>query len=184
MVAAVSASATGDTAFDDVVRRAQGGDVDAFEAIYRAHAASIYGLCRRMTRDEAEARENVQDVFVRAWERLASFRGESTFGTWLHRLAVNVVLGRLRSVKRDDARLIEGNDATYPERTPHDSLETRLDVSAALATLPAGARSVFVLHDIYGYSHDEIAEMTGIAAATSRVQLWRARRALTRMLDD
>lgn len=184
MAALVSASSTGDTAFDDIVRRAQQGDVDAFEAIYRAHAASVYGLCRRMTRDDAEARENVQDVFVRAWERLASFRGESTFGTWLHRLAVNVVLGRIRSANRDRAHLIEGNDATYPERTSHDDVDTRLDVSAALATLPAGARSVFVLHDMYGYSHDEIAEMTGIAAATSRVQLWRARRSLTQVLND
>ncbi len=82
--------------FDDVVRRAQSGDVAAFESLYRAHAPAIYLLCHRMTRDEREARELTQDAFVRAWERLPSFRGESAIGTWLHRLAVNVVLNRFR----------------------------------------------------------------------------------------
>src|SRR5262245_53450871 len=82
---------------DDVVRRAQAGDVEAFESLYRANATAIYALCRRMTGDEREARDLVQDVFVRAWERLTSFRGQSSLGTWLHRLGVNVVLERIRA---------------------------------------------------------------------------------------
>src|SRR4051794_2438929 len=95
---------------DDLVRRAQGGDVDAFEALYRTHATAVLALCLRMVRDDVEARELLQDVFVRAWERLTSFKGQSAFGTWLHRLAVNVVLERLRIAKRDAARHVDDED--------------------------------------------------------------------------
>ncbi len=168
---------------DDVVRRAQRGDVEAFESLYRTHATAIYALCRRMTGDEGEARDLVQDVFVRAWERLTSFRGQSSLGTWLHRLGVNVVLERIRSTKRDAARLIEGDDSTFGSHSSAPAIDASIDLDAALVHLPRGARTVFVLHDIEGYSHDEIALMTGIAAGTARAQLWRARRALMRMLD-
>src|SRR4051812_28468921 len=92
---------------DDLVRRAQAGDVAAFEAMYRTHAGAILTLCRRMVRDDADARELLQDVFVHAWERLTSFRSQSAFGTWLHRLAVNVVLERLRAARRDAARHVD-----------------------------------------------------------------------------
>jgi RNA polymerase sigma-70 factor (ECF subfamily) len=167
-----------------VVRRAQAGDVDAFELVYRAHASAIHALCRRMCGDDAEARELVQDVFVRAWERLRSFCGLSSLGTWLHRLAVNVVLEKWRSTKREALRMIDDPDGLeLGARTASLDLDTAMDVAAATAKLPAGARIVFVLHDLEGYSHDEIATMTGIAAGTSRAQLFRARRALARMLD-
>ena len=164
--------------FDDVVRRAQSGDVAAFETLYRTHVPAIYLLCHRMTRDEREARELTQDAFVRAWERLPSFRGESAIGTWLHRLAVNVVLNRFRTDRRREiAPLTE--DMPAP-RTAGSALgaDDRIDLNAAINQLPQGARTVFVLHDVCGYSHDEIAELTGIAAGTARAQLWRARRAL------
>lgn len=167
---------------EDVVRRAQQGDVDAFEAIYRASAPKVYALCRRMTGDEREARELVQDVFVRAWERLTTFRGHSSLATWLHRLAVNVVLEHWRSAKRESLRLIDDDGNTFSHASPDAPLDTSLDLDTALAALPAGARTVFALH-LEGYSHDEIAQMTGIAAGTARAQLWRARRALTRLLD-
>jgi RNA polymerase sigma-70 factor (ECF subfamily) len=167
---------------DDVVRRAVHGDVDAFEAIYCASAPAVYALCRRMTGDEREARELVQDVFVRAWERLATFRGQSALATWLHRLAVNVVLERLRSARREAARLIEGDETTLGGPLGPGETDARLDFEAALARLPAGARTVLVLH-LEGYSHAEIAALTGIAAGTARAQLWRARRALTGWLD-
>jgi RNA polymerase sigma-70 factor (ECF subfamily) len=175
----------GDGSIDATVRRAQQGDVNAFEAVYRAHAPAIHALCRRMVGTERDARDLVQDVFVRAWEKLESFRGQSSLATWLHRLAVNVVLNHLRTSKRDGLRLIDDvDDATFGSRSsPAASVETAIDMDWALAQLPAGARSVFVLHDIQGYSHDEIAQMTGIAAGTARAQLWRARRALTRLLD-
>ena len=177
-----SASKANDGVIDDVVRRAQHGDVEAFESVYRAHFPQIYALCRRMIGDESEARDLVQDVFVRAWQRLPTFRGQSALGTWLHRLAVNVVLEQLRSAKRDVARFIDESDNdALPARSA--SPETRMDIDRAVAQLPAGARTVFVLHDIHGYSHDEIAQMTGIAAGTARAQLFRARRALMRLLD-
>jgi RNA polymerase sigma-70 factor, ECF subfamily len=173
-----------DGQIDAIVRRAQQGDVQAFENVYRLHAPAIHALCRRLSGNEREARELVQDVFVRAWEKLESFRGQSTLATWLHRLAVNVVLQHLRTTKRDGLRMIDDLDeATFGSRSPGTGVEAGIDMDWALTQLPAGARSVFVLHDVHGYSHDEIAQMTGIAAGTARAQLWRARRALTRLLD-
>ena len=170
---------------DDVVRRAQNGDVAAFETIYRANTTAIYALCRRMVNDEREARDLVQDVFVRAWQRLPTFRGQSALATWLHRLAVNVVLEHLRSAKRDFARFIDNDDDPTSDlpATRAASPDTQMDIDRAVAQLPAGARTVFVLHDIHGYSHDEISQMTGIAPGTARAQLFRARRALMRVLD-
>jgi len=168
---------------DDTVQRAQSGDVDAFESLYRVHAPAVYALCRRMIGDEVRARELMQDVFVRAWERLTTFRGQSSLGTWLHRLAVNVVLAHLRTSKRDALRLIETDDAQIAGRSAHAQLDARMDLESALLKLPVGARTVLVLYDVHGYSHDEIAQMTGIAAGTARAQLWRARRALTRLLS-
>jgi RNA polymerase sigma-70 factor, ECF subfamily len=181
--AAAAAIDRGATVIDEVVHRAQQGDVDAFESIYRASAPAVYALCRRMTSDEREARDLVQDVFVRAWERLTTFRGQSSLATWLHRLAVNVVLEHLRTTKRDATRLIDGDDSTIRGHAPDTDANTRLDLDTALTKLPGGARIVFLLHDVEGYSHDEIAQMTGIAAGTARTQLWRARRALMRLLD-
>jgi len=168
---------------DDVVRRAQQGDVEAFEVLYRTHATAVFALCRRMVGDDGQALELVQDVFVRAWERLTTFRGHSSLSTWLHRLGANVVLEHLRSSKRDALRLIEGDDATFGARSPAGQMDARIDLDAALLQLPGGARTVFILYDIEGYSHDEIAQMIGIAAGTARAQLWRARRALMRLLD-
>lgn len=177
-----TSAATAGDAIDDVVRRAQQGDVAAFESLYRAHAPAVYALCRRMTGDEHEARELLQDVFIRTWQRLPTFRGQSTLATWMHRLAVNVVLERMRSNKRNLARFLDdGDQESLPARPA--SPDARVDLDAAVAKLPPGARSVFVLHDVYGYSHDEIAAMTGIAAGTARAQLFRARQALMRLLD-
>jgi len=167
----------------DVVHRAQRGDLDAFEQLYRIHAGAVLALCRRMVADEPRARELVQDIFVRAWEALPGFRGQSALGTWLHRLAVNVVLASLRTSRRDDRRMVETDDAMGAQGSLADRVHAQLDFDAALATLPDGARTVFVLHDVEGYSHEEIAQMTGIAPGTARAQLWRARRALMRRLE-
>lgn len=184
-LAANTVTADGVAPSGDVVRRAQQGDVAAFESLYRTYVPGIVALTRRMVGDEREAREVVQDIFVRAWERLASFRGESTLGTWLHRLGVNVILERLRSAKRDAGRFIDDDIAAAPISGPTSDvqLDARMDIDAALARLPAGARTVFVLHDIEGYSHEEIATITGLAPGTARAQLWRARRRLMRLLD-
>ena len=170
---------------DALLRRAQLGDVAAFESIYRSHAAAVYALGRRMLIDETEARELTQDTFVRVWERLTQFRGQSELATWIHRIAVNIALNRLRSTKRDAARLLDEDVDAWANdvRRADVDVHTRLDVDAAIARLPDGARTVFLLYDVEGYSHDEIAQMTGMAPGTARAQLWRARRALMRMLD-
>lgn len=168
---------------DDTIRRAQQGDVAAFESLYHAHAPAVLALCRRMVRDDGEAGELVQDVFVRAWERLASFRGESALSTWLHRIAVNVVLERARTAKREWSRWIEHEDDDPAAAAPETHEDARMDLDTAISDLPRGARLVFVLHDVQGYSHEEIASIIGISAATARVQLFRARRALMKVLE-
>jgi RNA polymerase sigma-70 factor (ECF subfamily) len=169
---------------DELARRAGDGDVAAFERLYRAHAPAVTALARRMARDPSQVPELVQDVFVRAWEQLGNFKGHSAFSTWLHRLGVNVILNRFRAGGRQEGRWIADGDAIL-DRSPSLStdIDTQLDLAAALARLPEGARVVFVMHDMEGYSHEEIAAMTGTAAGTSRAQLWRARRQLMRYLD-
>jgi RNA polymerase sigma-70 factor (ECF subfamily) len=168
---------------DLAVRRAQAGDDAAFAELYRAHAGRVYALCLRLEADAQRAEELTQDVFVRAWERLASYRGESAFTTWLHRLAVNVVLGDRRSAWRRAKRVFATADPTVYERADDLSPGTTLDLETAIGRLPAGARTVFVLHDVEGYTHEEIARMSDIAEGTSKAQLFRARRLLREALN-
>lgn len=168
----------------DLVARACDGDEDAFGDLYRAHAGRIYALCLRLETDAARAEELTQDVFVHAWERLRTFRGESTFGTWLHRLAVNVVLTSRRSAWRRTRRVITAEDPAVFERAmEHPGPGLRLDLDQAIAALPAGARAIFVLHDVEGYQHGEIAALMGVAEGTSKTQLFRARRLLRKALE-
>ena len=166
-----------------VVRRAQAGDQEAFGDLYRAHAGRVYALCLRLEADAARAEELTQDVFVRAWERLASYRGESAFGTWLYRLAVNVVLGDRRSAWRRTKRVMVTGDPAAFEGATEAPQGRNLDLEQAIAALPPGARTVFVLHDVEGYTHDEIASLSGIAEGTSKAQLFRARRLLREALS-
>ena len=169
-----------------LVERAQAGELDAFEVLYRAHAGRVYGLCLRMTADHQQARELTQDVFVRAWEGLTAFRGESAFGSWLHRIAVNVVLMGARADKRRQARVAladDLDDASADGPMPPLDIEQSIDLERAIAALPPGARRVFVLHDIHGFRHEEIARMTGNAEGTLRAQLHRARRLLMEALS-
>jgi RNA polymerase sigma-70 factor (ECF subfamily) len=167
------------------VANAKRGDEGAFEALYRLHVGRIHALCLRLVQDPAEADQLTQDVFVRVWQRLATFRGDSAFGTWLHRLAVNVVISDRRSVWRRSRRLVEAELADQPravgQRAPNPGV--RVDLEHAIAGLPPGARTVFVLHDIEGYEHQEIARIAGIAEGTSKAQLFRARRLLREALD-
>ncbi len=163
---------------DDTVRQAQQGDARAFRALYEAHVGRVYALCLRIAGDVAEAEEHTQDVFVRAWERLGSFRGESAFSTWLHRLAVNEVLQGRRSAGRRSARVVLAEDGGASQDMGKAQPAPGGDLARAVAALPAGARTVFVLYDIEGYQHDEIAQLTGIAEGTSKAQLHRARRLL------
>ena len=172
-----------------LVRRAAAGESAAFERLYRDHVDRIFGLCCRLCHgDTARAEQSTQDAFVRAWERLGSFRGESRFGTWMHRLTVNVVLGEHRLLRRwvtfEDGNGSEDESAEADERThSHEDPGTNIDVERALAKLPKGARAVLVLHDIEGYQHSEISQLTGIAVGTSKAQLHRARRLLKEYLQ-
>ncbi|HEX5634590.1 MAG TPA: RNA polymerase sigma factor [Gemmatimonadales bacterium] len=164
------------------IRRAVAGDADAFGRLYRAHVGRVYAVCLRLEGDAARAEELTQDVFVRAWEALPGFRGESAFGTWLHRLAVNVVLGDRRAAWRRDRRVLAVEEPEALERPRELDPALALDLEDAIASLPPGARAVFVLHDMEGYQHAEIAAMTGIAEGTSKAQLFRARRLLRERL--
>jgi RNA polymerase sigma-70 factor (ECF subfamily) len=161
---------------------AASGDASAFERLYRAHAARIHSLVRRML-DADEADDVTQDVFIRAWQKLATFRGESAFGTWLHRLAVNVVLGRRKSVGIERGRYVTQDEPLQNVSGRRATPELSMDFEAALARLPEGARQVFVLHDVEGYRHEEIARMLGVVPGTSKSQLHHARMALRRHLD-
>jgi len=168
----------------DLVARACDGDEDAFGDLYRAHAGRIFALCLRLEADAARAEELTQDVFVHAWERLRTFRGESAFGTWLHRLAVNVVLTSRRSTWRRTRRVITAEDpAIFEQAADSPGPGLRLDLDQAIAALPAGARAIFVLHDVEGYQHGEIAALMGVAEGTSKTQLFRARRLLRKALE-
>jgi RNA polymerase sigma-70 factor (ECF subfamily) len=161
---------------------AASGDAHAFERLYRNHLARIHSLIRRMLSDD-EADEVTQDIFVRAWQKLGTFRGESAFGTWLHRLAINVILGRREALGTRRKRYLEGDTMLELVPARRSAPETAMDMETAIGLLPDGAREVFVLHDIEGYRHEEIAEMLGLAAGTSKSQLHRARMALRRHLD-
>ena len=176
-----------DASADDAtnVRLAREGDVGAFEALYRSHRGRVYGLCLRMAGNPTLAEDLAQEVFIRAWQKLATFRGESAFSSWLHRLAVNVVLSRQRSRRRREARIVavedpEAHDRPRAQETPGAAV----DLERLVGSLPPGARRVFILHDVEGFSHVEIAEMTGIAVGTSKAHLHRARMLLRGALDS
>ena len=168
-----------DTAADEAawIRQAQRADAPAFEKLYRLHVDKVYGLCLRMTGNVSEAEDCTQDAFIQAWNKLTKFRGDSAFSTWLHRIAVNSVLGRMRKSKRERDRIDAAEELAAPALARSDDGELR-DLVGAIERLPEGARQVFVLHAVYGYSHAEAGEMLGIATGTSKAQLHRARRLL------
>jgi len=169
---------------DDLVARAQAGDQTAFRELYREHAGRVYALCLRLTGDSRDAEERTQDVFVRLWDKLRSFRGDSAFSSWLHRLAVNVVLNERRTTGRRERRVMPTEDPAALERNRGNPTEgLSIDLERAIEELPDGAREVFVLYDIEGYGHGEIAALVGIAEGTSKAQLFRARRLLREKLE-
>lgn len=168
----------------DLIRRAQSGDRTAFDALYAASAGRVFAVLLRVCADRDRAERLTQDTFVLAWRRLETFRGGSRFTSWLHRIAVNVALQDGRAAGRRAARVVT-QDAAVLESTPDraSAPDVRIDLERAIALLPAGARTALVLHDIEGYTHDEIAAMTGIAAGTVKSQLHRARRLLQERLN-
>ena len=179
----VSLSELGMTDEADWISRAQQADAKAFESLYRLHVDRVYGLCLRMTGNVAEAEDCTQEAFIQAWNKMDKFRGDSAFGTWIHRIAVNAVLGRMRKSKRERDRIQLASEEVLSPASINDDGELR-DLSDAVNRLPEGARHVFVLYGVYGYSHKEAGNMLGIAAGTSKAQLHRARRLLAQQLEQ
>jgi|SRR5215469_2903078 len=181
-------------ALGETIRLAQLGDSTAFEIIYQQHASRVYALCLRMVRDPIEAEDLTQDAFLQVFRKLGTFRGESAFSTWLHRLTVNLVLMRLRK-KSPPTVSIEGTidqgdevgrpiiDAGAPDLLLEGSID-RLCLERCIGRLPAGYRAIFVLHDIQGYQHNEISEILGRTVGHSKSQLHKARRRLRELLHE
>jgi RNA polymerase sigma-70 factor (ECF subfamily) len=165
------------------IERARLGDRAAFERLYRAHSGRVYGLCLRITRDTAVAEDCTQETFISAWRSLARFEGRSALGTWLHRIAVNVALARSRRGALEVVPAPDEDDRDDTERLVVDDDTPPIDVENAIASLPEGARYVLVLYGIYGYTHEEAADMLGIAVGTCKAQLHRARRLLRERLS-
>ena len=184
----------GSSASSEAIRLAQQGDSGAFETIYRQHSRRVYALCLRMLRDPTEAEDLVQDVFVLLFRKIHTFRGESAFSTWLHRLAVNLVLMRLRkkspptvsieaTADLDDEANSPSIDIGAPDLLLEGSVD-RVSLERCIGQLPAGYRAIFVLHDIQGYQHKEIAEIVGRSVGDSKSQLHKARMRLRELLHE
>ena len=178
-------SATQQATMDEAawIARAQRSDAQAFESLYRSHVDRVYGLCLRMTGNVSEAEDCTQEAFIQVWNQLAKFRGDSAFSTWIHRIAVNAVLGRMRKSRREQDRIQVATEASTSPASVGDTANLQ-DLSDAVDRLPQGARHVFVLYAVYGYSHEEAGNMLGIATGTSKAQLHRARRLLAQQLKQ
>jgi RNA polymerase sigma-70 factor (ECF subfamily) len=178
----------------DAIRLAQQGDPDAFERIYRLHSRRVYALCLRMVGNTAEAEDLAQEAFLQLFRKIATFRGESAFSTWLHRLAVNVVLMRLRKKTLSETSLEETTEPDEESGGPRKDIGgpdlrlsgsiDRVNLQRAIEELPPGYKSVFVLHDIQGYEHNEIADIMGCSIGNSKSQLHKARTRLRELLQE
>ncbi len=161
-----------------LVDRCKAGDVAAFERIFRLHQGRIYALCLRMTADPDKADSLTQDAFVRGWQKLDSYRGDGPFGGWMRKVAARTVLDFIRKESRERKRFRSTTDELEERELRTVNSDVRIDLERAVASLPEGARTAFVLHDVEGFRHKEIAEMTGLAVGTIKAQLHRARKLL------
>jgi RNA polymerase sigma-70 factor (ECF subfamily) len=178
----------------EAIRLAQQGDAGAFEQIYRLHSRRVYALCLRMVGNTAEAEDLTQDAFLQLFRKIGTFRGESAFSTWLHRLAVNVVLMKLRKKSLPETSLEESTDpedeSSGPRReigAPDLALSGSIDrvhLERAIEQLPPGYRQVFVLHDVQGFEHNEIASLMQCSIGNSKSQLHKARMRLRELLQE
>jgi RNA polymerase sigma-70 factor, ECF subfamily len=175
-----------------LIERAKQGDETAFQALYDKHKRRVYSLCLRMTSNTAEAEDLAQEAFLQLYRKIGTFRGESAFSTWLHRLSVNVVLMHLRKKSLPQVSLDETMASSGEEDTPKKDFGAqdpalsgsidRLQLQKAVADLPPGYRTIFVLHDVEGYEHNEIANIVGCSIGNSKSQLHKARMKLREML--
>ena len=178
----------------EAIRLAQRGDAGAFERIYRLHNRRVYALCLRMVGNPAEAEDLAQDAFLQLFRKIATFRGESAFSTWLHRMTVNVVLMKLRKKKLPETSLEETIDPEDESSAPRrelggpDLLLTgsidRVHLERAVEQLPPGYRQIFLLHDVQGFEHNEIAKLMDCSIGNSKSQLHKARMRLRELLQE
>ncbi|MGA9882322.1 MAG: sigma-70 family RNA polymerase sigma factor [Candidatus Acidiferrales bacterium] len=185
---------TGDIPEPELIRLAQQGDAAAFEALYQMHNRRVYSLCLRMVGNTAEAEDLTQEAFLQLFRKVSTFRGESAFSTWLHRLAVNVVLMKLRKKSGKETSLEQVTDPDEESGTPRRDFGTldvrlsgsldRVNLQRAVEQLPPGYKSVFVLHDVQGFEHNEIAEIMGCSIGNSKSQLHKARMRLRDLLHE
>jgi len=168
----------------DLIARCQAGDVEAFEALYRQHAARLYTLACRMAGSSEDGEDLLQEIFLQAYRKLGSFKGDSAIGTWLYRLALNHCLDYVRSRQAKMNRLTETLDAdtSFEPTARRDSPIARLDLERAVERLPEGCREAFVLHDVEGFDHKEVGKLLGIAEGTSKSQVFKARMKLRSFL--
>ena len=170
-----------------LARRAHAGDMSALEELYRRHNRRVYSLCLRMTANIPEAEDLTQEVFIRLFDHVGSFRGESAFTSWLHRFTVNLVLmyfrrHRVRFERPSEKVELPEQVSPGTERPERLTVIERISLDEALAKLPPGYRAVFVLYDVEGYTHEEVAKLLGCSEGTSKSQLWKARAKLRTLL--
>lgn len=167
----------------DLVRRCRAGDVDAFETLYRQHAPRLHALAIRMAGSPQEGEDLLQEIFLQAYRKLGSFKGDAALGTWLYRLALNHCLDHVRSRQAKMSRMTSTlDDGAAEPAARRDTPVARLDLERALRQLPDGCREAFVLHDVEGFDHKEVADLLGIAEGTSKSQVFKARMKLRAML--
>jgi RNA polymerase sigma-70 factor (ECF subfamily) len=176
----------------EAIRQAKDGDATAFEYLYHAHSKRVYGLCLRMIKNPAEAEDLAQQAFLQVYRKLGTFRGESGFSTWLHRVTANIVLMHLRRKKpteilAEDLQRPSSDGEVLCEYGPSDTsmlgAVERLNLKRAIRKLPAGYKKLFLLHDVFGYQHNEIAGLLGCSTGCSKSQLHKARKRLRRLLQ-
>lgn len=170
----------------ELVARCQAGEIDAFETLYRQHAARIFSLASRMAGSADEGEDLLQEIFLQAYRKLGTFKGEAAVGTWLYRLAVNHCLDFVRSRRARTSKLTDtlDDERLLEPAAPRDTPIPRIDLERAIARLPEGCREAFVLHDIEGFDHKEVGAMLGIAEGTSKSQVFKARMRLRTLLSQ
>jgi RNA polymerase sigma-70 factor (ECF subfamily) len=189
-----NASPAGELSENEAIRLAQEGNSEGFEHLYRLHSRRVYGLCLHMSKDPIEAEDFTQDAFLQAFRKIHSFRGDSLFSTWLHRLTVNIVLMGFRQRKRPKISLDEALELNEESRKPTvefsrpdpnlNSVIDRINLVKAINQLPRGCKKMLLLHDIQGYKHDEISRMVGCSVENSKSQLHRAHKRLRQLLPS
>jgi RNA polymerase sigma-70 factor (ECF subfamily) len=170
----------------ELVARCQAGEIDAFETLYHQHAARIFTLATRMAGSPDEGEDLLQEIFLQAYRKLGSFKGEAALGTWLYRLALNHCLDFVRSRQAKIRRLTDTLDDQRPfePEAPRETPIPRIDLERAISRLPEGCREAFILHEVEGFDHKEVGELLGIAEGTSKSQVFKARMKLRGMLAE